>query len=156
MTDDEYDSYGEDVRGRLDAGDLARYSGLGMTVWMYARDGAYYQCKVDDSPYNGAEREISAESVERVVERNYPTEPVAADDAPNPVRARANVGEEAVVAAWLLDARLLVDGLRAGDADSEAAGELMAAGLQLAARVDDEATQKIRERVRSLGAARDD
>lgn len=151
------ESYGEYVRGRLAAGDLAYYSGGGMTVWMYARDGAYYQCRVDDSPYNGVEREISAEKVERVVQRNYPVETAAADDAPNAVRARAEVGEDAVVAAWLMDARLLVDQLNDGDANREEASEVMSAGLQLADRVDDaETAETVQSRVQELGAARGD
>ncbi|MBP2251274.1 hypothetical protein J2754_001595 [Halarchaeum solikamskense] len=150
------ESYGEYVRGRLAAGELACYSGGGMTVWMYVRNGAYYQYRVDDSPYNGIEREISPAKVERVVQRNYPVETAAADDAPNAVRARAEVGGDAVVAEWLLDARLLADRLRVGDAVREEASEMMSSGLQLADCVGDDTAEKVRERVRELGDARGD
>jgi len=149
-------SYGEYVRGRLAAGDLAYYSGGGMTVWMYARDGAYYQLRVQESRFTADERQISPAKVERVVQRNYPVETAAADSVANAVRARANAGLDAVVAAWLMDARLLADQLRADDASRDDAGEMMSAGLQLADRVGDETAETIRERVRVLGAARGD
>lgn len=74
-----------------------------------------------------------------------------------PVRGRANVGEDAVVAALLLDARILMLRLYPGDADEEEADDLMAAGLHLAVDHDDsENTEKVRERARRLGAAQGD
>lgn len=151
------ESYGEYVRCRLAAGNLAYYSGGGMTVWMYVRDGAYYQLRVEESRFTADERQISPAKVERVVQRNYPVETAATDSVPNVVRARANAGLDAVVAEWLMDARLLADRLRAGDAGREVASEVMSAGLQLADRVgDDETAEKVRERVRELGDARGD
>ena len=149
-------SYGEYVRGRLAGGDLAYYSGGGMTVWMYARDGAYYQLRVQESRFIADERQISPAKVERVVRRNYPVETAATDSVPNAVRSRANAGLDAVVAAWLMDARLLADRLRVGDAGRDEANEVMSEGLKLADRVDDEMAETVRERVRTLGDARGD
>ena len=100
-------------------------------------------------------REILAAKVERVVQRNYPTETLAADDAANPARVGA-AGLDAVVVAWLMGTRLLAVWLRVGDAGHEKAGDLLSVGLQFADRVDDETAETVRERVREVGDARGD
>ncbi|WP_254838060.1 hypothetical protein [Natronomonas marina] len=154
MNDTEYDSYAEYVRGRLDAGDLARYSGRGLTVWMYARDGAYYQLRVTESRFTADEREVSEEKVERVVEHNYPVETAAADSVPNTVRAWADIGVEGVAREWFIDARMMLS--RFEDVSNEDASEMMRDGLRLAGRIDDtERAEKLRERVQEIGARRD-
>jgi hypothetical protein len=151
----DFDSYADYVRGRLDAGDVAHYSGRDMTVWMCARDGDYFQLRVTDSRFTADERKISAEKVERVVERNYPVETADPNSVTNIVRVWAETGVEGVAREWYIDARMLLD--RIDDVSEQDASQMMRDGLRLAGRIDDsERERKLRERVREIGSRRED
>lgn len=148
------ESYIQHVRERLREGDVAVYAERGRTRYLYCREGAWYRLRVNELEYSAEEERIDDRALRAAIKKNYPVETMDASDVHPAVRARVESGtDEAVVATWLMDARLLADRIRDGASSRDEAKGLIAAGHQLEERVGEEGVEKIRERVEEIAEA---
>jgi len=143
------------IRGSLEAGDVAVYeSSRGRKTVLYQPDGGWYRLRVGNSPYLSTETRIGVRALRAAVEEHYPVRTMNRRELHPAVRARIESGtDEAVVATWLMDARLLADRLRAGGGDRDEARKMISAGHRLEERVAEEPAERIRERVEEIAEA---